>query len=218
MDLQKIVVLCAVVVVVGGGVWFVSQKPATAPATSEEANSAPTADVVAESDFESITGLGSLATLMTLGQTFTCEYRFSDNEGNAGSGTGYFDGERLRVDSSMTTDGERFNSSMINDGTFIYTWTTGGTEQFAMKMRVPEDTGEPMDYTGPEEDSRSHVDMDQEVEYDCDRWRVDPSVFVPPTNVDFMDMEAMMNEMMQGMPEGFELPEGVELPAGFQMP
>ena len=50
--------------------------------------------------------------------------------------------------------------------------------------------------------------MDDQVSYDCKPWRVDELKFVLPSDVEFTDMNAMFEEMMQGMPEGFEMPEG----------
>lgn len=216
MGLQKIVLLCFVLIVVVGGfvlaTSFKKDEATLAPATAEQESSVETE--ATESEKESLTGFGSFASLLSMGRNITCEYTYQDEEGGTGSGTGYFAGERMRVDSVMTMaeDGSVYNSHIINDGETMYTWTETADGTFATMMPVTEtEIDEPMSYEETE-DSSADFSAGQEVTYDCDSWSVDNSVFVPPSDVEFTDMGAMMEAMMNGLPEGFEMPEDMIMP------
>ena len=218
MSPQKIIVICAAVVVIGGGVWFFTHKTADAPeTTSIEAVTASDARGTSEAEMESLNGLGSLASVFSLGQNLRCEFSSRGSDGSS-EGTFYTDGERFRVTAQHDFSSDvRQSSDMINDGDFMYIWGQSPEGDMAMKMPVL-DENDWAEYDSPADSEQEYVDVDEEVEYDCDRWRVDPSVFVPPSDVEFMDMAAMMQEAMSGMSEGFEMPEGIELPPGFEMP
>lgn len=207
MNLQSIVVLCLAVVVLGGGAWYFTQNSSMVSDESVPAlQETETADEVAVKDAE-FTGVGSFGSLLGLGQSITCTYSYADEMGS-GSGTSYFADGKMRVDATMSTDEGTMDTHMINDGSYVYTWSVDGADRFAMKMPVPDETMVAEDYDTPEMGSESQVSMDQSVEYECDRWSVDTSVFVPPSSVEFMDFGTMMQDALQNMPEGFELPEG----------
>lgn len=214
MSLQKIVVLCLALVVVGGGIWYLTSGTGndSEGLINNDSSSVEQMEENEQTEMEAPSGFGSFASLFGLGQSITCDYSFSDDEGNSGSGTGYFANDKMRVDSTMQSEGQTFDSHMINDGEFTYVWTTSAEQSFAMKMPVEE--FEQDDAPMVEEDhQQAQVSMDQEVEYDCDRWTADSLMFVPPADVEFTDMEAMMKQMMENMPEGFEMPEG--MPMGY---
>ena len=207
MNLQSIVVLCLAVVVLGGGVWYFTQNTSTEDDKSTPAmQESGAADEIEMKEAE-FTGVGSFGSLLGLGQSITCTYSYEDESGS-GSGTSYFADGKMRVDATMSTDGGTMNTHMINDGSYVYTWSIDTTERFAMKMPVPDETMTAEDYDTPDMGAESQVSMDQSVEYECDRWSVDQSVFVPPSDVEFMDFGTMMQDALQNMPEGFELPEG----------
>ena len=208
---QTKIILAVVGVIVVGGLWFFLQ---TDDANNIQDNAATQADSASQSEESSASfeGVGSFTSLLGLGKNIRCEFAFSDEDGS-GSGVGHFAGERMRVDSTQTFEGETTDVHMINDGTNVYTWTVNGKEAFAIKMPVTQMEGSAYAYADmPNEAEQDMISSDQEVSYDCDRWRVDESTFVPPANVEFTDMQAMFEKMMEGMPEGFEMPEGIPMP------
>lgn len=204
MNIQKIIVAVGIVLVLGAVVLF-SQKAAPDAAVVGESGAPVAAEK--ETASELVSGVGSFTSLLGLGQNLKCDFSFDDGEGASGEGTSYITKDRMRVDSTMVADGVTYDSHMINDGEYIYTWTTGGEMPFAIKMQVPEDQDVESADDAPLEE-RGVVTGDEEVNYDCDRWSVDALKFVPPSDVEFMDMESMFKDMMQNMPEGFEMPEG----------
>lgn len=222
--MQKILIGVAAVVIVGGGIWYITSQSSNDQMTSETGGSALSESEQLDNKLvenTKITGSDSLANLFGFGENVRCEFSSVNvAEGDRSSGTFYTDGERFRVEAMYTTSEGVVTTNMINDGEYAYTW--GKTPQGEMAIKAPnmevEGEADPSSLDFGPDDEESYVDINERVEYDCDRWNVDSKVFIPPSDIEFMDMEAMMREAMEGMPEGFELPEGVELPEGFEMP
>lgn len=204
----NIIIGILVVVIIGAGVWltFGSQE-AEAPkdtATQERNTSNVESDTSADVD-ENFSGTGSFAELMQMGQSLTCDFSYEapDTDG-AVAGTMQVSGERMRGDFEMMQAGQTYHSHMIHDGEYLYTWSDTPQGTFAMRMPATETEVTPEEV--PEQAPRP-VDLDSEVSYDCRPWSVDSSVFVPPSDVEFMDQQQMMQGMMQmhgDMPEGFD--------------
>jgi hypothetical protein len=209
--MQKIILTIAVLVVIGGGAWLLSSNNGAVEDTS--ITPTPEQPTTTNETETNLSGLGSFQSILGLGDSVRCEFK-STYEGQASAGTFYTDGERFRVESTIEgPDLGVITTTMINDGDFAYTWGTTPEGSMAIKMANPEvETSVEQNFTGPAAAEDSYVDFEQQVEYDCDRWRVDTGLFVPPIDIDFTDMEAMMREAMQGMPEGFEMPEGFPAP------
>ena len=196
MGLQKIVVLCVVVLAAGVG-WYLythEQDTVTRESVSEVPGGADTNKTV-EKD-EPLSGLGSFAELIALGRNISCDFSYVSADTNgAVAGTVYIAGEKMRGDFDMEQAGQLFESHMIDDGEFAYTWTVSSQGTFAFKSPV-------MDSEASEEAESSvppsrAVDMDHEVEYDCQTWRVDESMFIPPSDVEFVSPDMMMQEALK---------------------
>lgn len=133
------------------------------------------------------TGTGSFAYLMESGRNLKCDIVYEPQSGTSVVATVYVDGEHMRVDSEMMMAGETYLSHMIMDHDMVYTWNESGASNMAVKFKVDEaDTETEM------ADSTRQVDLNQQVDYDCSLWTVDDSVFNPPADIEFMDMEDMM--------------------------
>ena len=211
MNKQTIVIAVVLLLVAASGYYFVnSSSEQSTPNIENQEQSESTNDAPSLSD--RLQGRGSLMSFLGLGRTVRSTYSHSDTEANVTSeGEFFYDGtsEKFRVDSTTKDDSGTYIMHMINDGEFAYLWSEGEDEPFAMKMSADvHSEANAQEFAGPTDDSNRQVSVDAEVEYDCDSWRVDSSKFVPPSDVVFTDMAAMMKEMMEGMPEGFELPAG----------
>jgi hypothetical protein len=161
--------------------------------TDESATLAPVATP------ETLTGQDTFANLFKLGRTLECSFTFKD-QGITSEGTGFFDGKQMRVDSMYMGDGRAtYMSSMISDGTIMYLWSKTEAGSFAMKMAVPPEGV--TSNTAPVDQSKGGLNPQSKVTYNCKSWKVDGSVFVPPTDIKFMNMDDMMNGMPgAGMP------------------
>lgn len=75
-------------------------------------------------------------------------------------------------------------SHMIFSNNDLYVWMDG--EQNGMKM-----TFDP-DKIQDDETSQKTVDLDEKVDYRCDGWAGDPSLFEVPASVTFTDLQSVM--------------------------
>ena len=140
-----------------------------------------------------LTGQDSLKNLLALGKTLECSFRTSD-DGITTEGSAFFDSGKLRVDTMYTGASSSIDtSSLIISGDTMYTWSKTDAGEFAIKMPT---AAVPATSAGTR---KGEVSLQNNVQYDCKPWRVDGSVFVPPADLTFMDMSAMMKGMPAGM-------------------
>jgi hypothetical protein len=199
-----------VAVVVVAGYLFVASPadapaPATEMATESIANDQAANEPMEEADSPS--GFGALTDFFGSGQSLYCTFS-STHEGGASEGEFWYNSERFRVEATTRTDGEVYTSNMISDGTRTYVWggTAAGTQAMVFNSDMMEaDTSMDDSFSAGQADAR--VDIDEQVEYDCQPWPVREAQFIPPSDIDFVDMEAMMQGMFEGELRG--LPEGM---------
>lgn len=207
MNTKTITVAVILLLIAATGYYFFNNDQSKTSVGVEEQNS-PADTLEDTSTGES--GMGSLMGLMGLGQNTMCTFSHVDEgTGQTSNGEFYYDGgsQRFRVDSTTQVDGAMYVTHMINDSESSYVWSEGSGETFAIKMSADVNTDsnvQEYDTDGP----NKPLSMDQEVDYDCNSWRVDNRVFIPPADVEFTDMASMMQKALEGMPEGFTLPEG----------
>lgn len=127
---------------------------------------------------------GSFNDLMARGGEYKCTF-VSNTEVGTSTGTVYIDGERIRGDfqSSVQITGQNIESSMINDGEFSYVWSSLMNTGFKVANSNDKTEGESVD-TG--------FDYDQQLDYDCQSWNVDSSVFNLPEGVEFKEFPTGM--------------------------
>jgi hypothetical protein len=127
--------------------------------------------------------------------------------------------EKMRSDYTSQVDGEDISGSVISDGAWVYSWSTGPMA-YATKMKVDDyETETPGDeelFDNLNETTEDSVNyFEDDVTYNCWDWDVDASVFTPPSDIEFTDLSAMMlnfEDMLSdptgdGVLEGFNLDE-----------
>ena len=171
--------------VVGVGAYFLMSK-SNKPATSTS-NGIPDSKTMTNA----IKKKSSLRDLLGMGKNLTCSY--SDLEGN-GAGVMYMSGEDIRTDFEMTLPEQgRMTSHMITDGEFVYIWSDGQTTGY--KQAITDMDGD-VDGDESETEDGDVVDFDQEVDVDCNNWKVDRSLFELPEGVEFSDFSEMMKDVV----------------------
>lgn len=196
--------IVAAAVAVGGSVFL------TTDSSQESANVSSEQAVAIDSDARH-TGRGALADFFGRGDSLICNYTSIDGT-MQNEGTMYYDAtsERYQLRNVMTDESGVYQSGMVNDGVTMYTWSESaeGTFAFAfpvanMQADVPENmpaTPPTMDMDG--ESELNEASLDTSVEYDCVPWTVDESVFIPPTNIEFVSPEQMFLNALEGMDAG----------------
>ncbi len=157
--------------------------------------------VTTEPAEETMSGKGSLLGLLALGRSQECTFVVR-TDGMVQEGTAFYDGGNARVDTLIKgATAEDIASYMIMDkkSNTMYMWGSMQGDQ-GIKMTLPsENTETPSPMNNPQGGANAPaVTPDMDVDYNCKPWRVDGSVFVPPANIEFMDMSEMQ-KMMEGM-------------------
>jgi len=140
----------------------------------------------------------SIKELLGLGQEQKCEWS-SEIEGDKSVGTMLIKGNKFRQTViSKIADQPETSIKVITDGEWTYLWNPKTKEQ-GMKLRV---TNEQKADT--EKLANGTLDWGKEYNYNCSPASVSDAEFVPPTDVEFMDLEALQNQFKDLMPSGVE--------------
>lgn len=170
----------AIVVAIAVGAFFVMNKksPQAPQQTDTRSDTKPQTD-------ESMTK-GSIKSLLSMGKNVTCTIKYPMGEQST-EGTVYVSGKNMRGDFSFVSSGKSMDSHVIQDGTYMYSWSSASAQGVKMKM-------EDVDSVKASPSSQA-VDLDKEVDYKCSSWGVDNSKFTPPADIKFVDIGQSMGKM-----------------------
>ena len=106
------------------------------------------------------------------------------------SGTAYVANGKIRTDIASTVAGKEMNSHMILISPTVYVWTEGQANGFKMEVS-PEKPDQAMGGTEKTPPTEG-VDVQKKMDFQCQSWIADNSLFDLPANVEFADMSSMM--------------------------
>lgn len=188
-----IVIVVLVTLALGGGVYY-SAKNSAQITKDNSATESPTPSVTpsitpefgvdadAQASLELDVKTGTLRGLLALGKDMVCTFD-SGTASNRTLGTMYLSGSMMRGDfSSGATNGTSVESHMIKQGDNMFVWS--GSQ--GAKMSIGE-----MDANTSSQNTGA-VNLDQNVNYKCENWRKDDAKFSAPSDVNFIDLGAMM--------------------------
>ncbi len=130
-----------------------------------------------------------LRELLTLGRSAKCEFSTPD-----GTVTMYMDGTRQRIE--MMAQGT--DAYTISDGVWLYSWsgTQGVKYELAAMKQMAEDLAD--DYPSTPQAPNTAADYaDTAANVRCSAWTPSGDSFTPPSNVEFQDMAALLQQMQQ---------------------
>ena len=168
----------AVVIVAAAGFFFL-KKPAQTP--QESTTTQPTQPEESQTK-------GSIKNLLAAGKNQTCTIKYPTAE-QVGEGTVYVSGKNLRGDFTMTSEGKTIDSHMIQDETYMYSWSSLSPQGVKMKIAELEKV--------QASTTAESVDLDQEADVNCSSWNVDNSMFTPPVNVNFVETPTTPTQTQQ---------------------
>lgn len=180
--MKKIVIIVVLIIVLIGLVFAISNN-------SSDNNDLQEQDVQTAGD----SFFGSVKDLIMRGESLTCDFSREDENGKI-SGTVYVADEKFRGEFDLTDpNGNNFQTSVINDKEFAYTWGSSPFGNVAIKFPVEEpgafaDT----DVT----DDEAMLNPNEEFEYRCSPWGADSNMFTPPSDIEFLDFSQQLEEMM----------------------
>lgn len=117
----------------------------------------------------------SLKDLAMSGKPQKCEFKQAV-ENSESSGTYFISNGKVRGDYSISSRGQNITGHMLMDGSSVYSWTDSQKQGFRMEV-----TGE----TDINTNQNQSVNINQQLNYNCEDWRVDESVFALPKDITF---------------------------------
>ena len=195
MTTKSIVLALITIGILGGGVWYLKSGVPAEPARETSVTDTTERSAEAE-DTGTFTEVSNLRELMMRGADLVCAFSSTDADGTTNAGTVYISNERFRVDATTLANGQEFESSMIYDRETVYSWTDGPDGQFAFMFEIPPE--EMMnEVSSPSEDFAPQgnvVSVQEEATYECEPWAAREERFVPPEDIEFMNMAESFGE------------------------
>ena len=190
---MKKIILPLLVVIIVGIAYSTSKQNFDQATTTEEAVMDVGKQEQRDGSFS-----GTIKDLMGIGKTQKCTWTAPDQ----GTTTVYVDGEKTRGEVEMIAlEGQPAQQMItISDSDWAYSWNPATKK--GMKVKVDEVSEEGSEgETQVEKDNDYQKMVNQEYEFKCESWKADPSMFIPPTDVEFVDMNAMLEQIQQNMGE-----------------
>lgn len=187
MKKQNLIIFVVLLVLIAGGLFLFKSK--SRPLTKLGNKNAT------ESKNESLvdTLKGTLDQVLAKGQSVKCTFT-DTQDGTKVESTTYISGTRFRSETKTTDEGnETMEYNMISDGEWAYVWSN--QQETGMKMKYS-DFEKPEDReTGPHNPVSNMMNAMKAYNYSCVPWITDPSKFNAPTDIEFQDLSAMMNDL-----------------------
>lgn len=131
------------------------------------------------------TGANTIRGLLGLGKNVMCTFENTDETGNTSSGTVYVAGEQMRGDFNNSGPAGAFEGHMIRDGEYAYSWSS----------LVSQGTKFKLDQEESDDKSEKSVDLDKQVDMDCQSWSGDSSKFNLPEGIEFQDISKAVKQV-----------------------
>lgn len=194
MKNKYILIGVIILLILAGGWYFMVGSNKSQTATSDS--------MMKKQDAQSGSQMTSLTDLLSMGKNQACTFSYSKAETGSSQGTAYISGKKIATSFSTTTpDGKKMTGNMINDGMYMYTWTSDTKQGY--KIPITESMQEQIEdaKNNPEQAQKQYMDPNAKIEYNCSGWNVDESTFTPPSDITFMelgDTKKMMEQVQQG--------------------
>ena len=178
-----------IILLIAIGVFVVTFGKKDQNQTPEPVSDVQVDGVGSKKDSEPISGTGTLTELSKRSEDLECQVILERPaaEGNI-EGTTFFSRGNMRADFMVPAPdlGGKIVSSMITGGDSMYVWTTINDNTFGFKTSAKSTDKDLIDTKEP-------VNVNETIRYTCTKWtELDGSVFVPPANVEFKDLEQII--------------------------
>lgn len=188
-------VIIAAVVVLGGGYYVMnsgslsmSEESTVDDPAEQQADSVAADKATPKLAEKAVAFSGSFFDLATRSGNYACTIS-SSGPANGTKGTVYVSGTNVRGDFTTVAAGKTVDSHMLKLDNKVYVWGGGMEQGMVMDATTMSGTGSDPAMTG------SGKEMQQEYGWNCVATGSDASKFVKPTNIEFMDLGAMMQGM-----------------------
>jgi outer membrane lipoprotein-sorting protein len=192
MKAKKIILIVSAVIslfLLGFLVWKLTNKKAIPDASLSQQQIAQESSK--QTDAEVING--NIYDLLKFGKTLKCEYS-TDEKGTKISVISYISGKNMRGDLENTDPtGNQFQSHMISDGEWVYTWSSAIKQGIKMKLSNAESKT-----PAPDAKTQNHDVFKDTADYTCSPWIEDTSLFQVPSDITFTDFSESLKNINSG--------------------
>lgn len=181
-----------ILAIVGVGAFLFTRKPPTN-------NQTPNNSIMEGNKFS-----GTFMDLLALGQNYTCTFDTVDDAGTKTKGKVYVaaGGNKLSGQFLITqADGTEVDSNIIRDGEYNYIWTSLQPEGYKTKITLDNDS---LFGSGKDSGKSTNLSDDINLDFDCSPWAVDNTMFIPPSNIEFLDLSETMMQLQQESQESIK--------------
>jgi hypothetical protein len=187
---RSVLLVLSLIILVGVVVWF---RPSPPQKTVSDVEQVSVEGVGLPAGKEPVSGIDSLRALASSQKNQECQVVLERTaaEGNI-EGTFFTSGGALRAD--VLTPSSEFPegvlSSMIQDGEWLYVWSTIAGDTVGFKTNI---TTAPAGIA-----TKEPIPLDEPIRYTCVEWsEVDGSVFIPPASITFTDINKSIEAGME---------------------
>lgn len=184
----KIIALIVGAAAIGGGTWYAKSHSSAPQITQEAIVATTTVQTSAEIQTSAATTTtGTLSEIMAKGGDYLCTFTMKDPNTES-KGSVYISGKKFRgnFESHVKVANMTVISSSINDGQFIYTWTSASPMGFKVPVSAQAHGTGGAAMSG----SMDFTAQNASTKYKCDAWKSDTSLFILPTHIQFMESPA----------------------------
>jgi hypothetical protein len=174
-----VIIILVILFGVGGMLFMKSSKtPSTTQTTNTQATKPQTTNSLK----------GTIIGLLSGGKNVNCQITYPENKG---TGTVYVSDKKFAGDFTMKgTDGKETTGHMVSDGTFMYVWSSGISMGIKMNLAEAKSAAQKAGAN-----ANQSIDVNQEVNLNCNPWAPDNSKFTVPTDIQFKDMSKLLEQV-----------------------
>lgn len=195
------------IIVVGGFAYWQNNQ-----SSSSQLGSGVTSDLVQNNDKDSSFMNLKMTDLLNTEMSYHCTFSSQTDPQNASSGEIYVaqKGQKMRG-SFMTkmSDEPDVEGNILRDGQYQYIWQTGENE--GMKLLITESDNDIFSIDNDDENDDFNqmedetfeddsVDESADMNFSCLPWKVDEAMFSIPSDINFVDFQAQMDELNSSLP------------------
>lgn len=170
--IKQIIIWVVGILVIGSIGFYIYNKSVNNTENNE--NLIQDVDTTTEESFT-----GSVLDLVNKGGNYECTFSHTTGVGTS-EGTVYISGNKVRGNfiSEVAVVNMTVKSYMISDETSVYTWT----DMTSQGYKAPVSKG------ATEANTSQSFDYGQSLDYKCKGWVVEPSVFILPSDIEFIEV------------------------------
>jgi hypothetical protein len=185
----KIFLVAVVVLALGSGVFFWQLGRTSDPTVTGRTPAVPAQNMDAvPTNNDPVSGRGSLSELRALARDLECLLVSDADPQSISEGTAFLSDGKIRGDFLAGPPGEQVLSSLIIRDNTLYLWSTIDGETWGVRSDLEAAVTDPV---APKLETQEPIGLHDTVRYDCKPWAgIDGSVFAPPGDVLFRDVES----------------------------